>query len=101
MSSQVQNGTRNVGYVTISDQIVSEMPSHTTTCDSGRKSSVGGTRYVMKTAVPNELTPRKRSRARLYPASVAITSEADVATTLMMRLFFIHVQNSVLKKRYR
>ena len=61
----MENGTRKVGYVTISAQIVSEMPSHTTTWDSGRNSSVGGTRYVMNTAVPNEPTPRKRSRARL------------------------------------
>ena len=65
MSSQVENGTRKVGYVTISAQMVSASPSHTTTCESGRKSSVGGTRYVMKTAVPNDPTPRKRRRARL------------------------------------
>src|SRR5947209_3525038 len=44
MSSHVENGTRKVGYVTISAQIESEMPSHTTTCESGRNSSVGGTR---------------------------------------------------------
>jgi hypothetical protein len=61
----VENGTRNVGYVTMSAQIVSEIPSHTTTCDKGRNSSVGGTRYVMNTAVPNEPTPGKRRRARL------------------------------------
>src|ERR671911_454832 len=46
MSSQVENGTRNVGYVTMRAQIVSEIPSHTTTWDSGRNKSVGGTRYV-------------------------------------------------------
>src|SRR5215470_14111113 len=44
MSSHVENGTRNVGYVTTSAQMVSEMPSHTTICESGRKRSVGGTR---------------------------------------------------------
>jgi hypothetical protein len=54
----VQNGTRKVGYVTISAQIESEIPSDTTTCESGRKSRVGGTRYVMNTARPKEPTPR-------------------------------------------
>jgi hypothetical protein len=49
----------------MSDQIVSEIPSHTTTCERGRKRRVGGTRYVMKTAVPKEPAPAKRSRARL------------------------------------
>src|ERR1051326_3105915 len=58
MSSHGENGTRKVGYVTISAQMESEIPSHTTTCDSGRKSNVGGTRYVMNTAVPNDPTPR-------------------------------------------
>ena len=58
MRSQVEKGTRKVGYVTINDQIVSEIPSQTTTWDSGRKSRVGGTRYVMNTAVPNAPTPR-------------------------------------------
>src|SRR5207249_5984409 len=101
MRSHVENGTRKVGYVTTSAQIVSEMPSQTTTCDNGRNSRVGGTRYVMKTAVPNEPTPGKRKRARLYPARTAMTSEIDVAVTLMIRLFFIHVRKSVLKNRYR
>jgi hypothetical protein len=32
---------------------------------------------------------------------MAMTSDTLVATTLMTRLFFIHVQNSVLKNRYR
>src|SRR5438046_9943074 len=99
MRSHVENGTRNVGYVTTSAQMESKMPSHTTTCESGRKSSVGGTRYVMKTAVPNEPTPRNRSRARLYPARIASVTEMDVASTLMMRLFFIHTRKSVRVNR--
>src|SRR5215813_15096656 len=65
ISSHVENGTRNVGYVRTRAQIESDRPSQLITCDSGRKSSVGGTRYVMNTAVPNEPTPRYRSRARL------------------------------------
>ena len=44
MRSQVENGTRNVGYVTTSAQIESESPSQLITCDSGRNRSVGGTR---------------------------------------------------------
>src|SRR5919108_3312261 len=48
MSSHVENGTRKVGYVTMSAQIVSAIPSHTTTCDSGRNSSVGGNQNGMK-----------------------------------------------------
>ncbi len=44
---------------------------------------------MMKTAVPKEFTPPKRSRARLYPASIAMTRETEVETTLMMKRFFI------------
>ncbi len=44
MRSHVENSTRNVGYVTISAQIESEIPSHTTSWESGRNRSVGGTR---------------------------------------------------------
>ena len=43
-SSQVQNGTRNVGYVTTSAHRLSERPSRFTTVLRGRKSSDGGTR---------------------------------------------------------
>src|SRR2546426_11544119 len=99
MRSQVEKGTRKVGYVTTSAQMVSEMPSQTTTWESGRNSSVGGTREVMKTAVPKEPTPGKRSRARLEPARIEITSEIAVAVTLMIRLFFIHARDSGLKNR--
>src|SRR3989442_13912556 len=53
--SQVENGTRNVGYVTTSAQIVSERPSQTTTCESGRDRSIGGTRKGMKTAGAKEI----------------------------------------------
>ncbi len=44
MSSQVQNGIVKVGYTTTSAHFVFTSPSPTTSCDSGRKSSVGGTR---------------------------------------------------------
>jgi hypothetical protein len=79
--------------------MVSEMPSQTTTWDRGRKRRVVGTRQVINTAVPKEATPGNRSRARLYPARIAMTSDTEVATTLMMRLFSIHVRDSVLKRR--
>src|ERR1700730_10638639 len=44
ISSQVQNGMVKVGYKTTSDHIESASPSSETTRDSGRNSSVGGTR---------------------------------------------------------
>jgi hypothetical protein len=34
----------------------------------GRKRSVGGTRYVMKTPIPKDFVPGNRRRARLYAA---------------------------------
>src|SRR2546428_9840135 len=43
MRSQVQNGTRKVGYVTINAHSVSDSPRRFTTVDSGRDSSDGGT----------------------------------------------------------
>src|SRR5438876_3440527 len=52
MRSQVQNGTRKVGYVTIRAAMESVRPSALTTWDSGRNRRLGGTRQVMKTARP-------------------------------------------------
>src|SRR5919108_1559118 len=54
MRSHVQNGTRNVGYVTTSDHRLSASPSRVTTVVSGRKSSEGGTREGTKIATPKE-----------------------------------------------
>src|SRR5262245_2140914 len=53
ISSQVQNGIRNVGYVRISAHGV--LPSWKLRMMSARgmKSSVGGTRYVTKMEVPS------------------------------------------------
>src|SRR5712691_11036076 len=48
ISSQVENGTVNEGKTTISDSSRSWRPIRATTHDNGRKSSVGGTRYVRK-----------------------------------------------------
>src|SRR5438876_12050617 len=98
MRSHVENGTRKVGYVTTSAQIVSEMPSQTTTCDNGRNSRVGGTRYVMKTAVPNEPTPGKRKRARLYPARIAMTSGIEGGARVMMRRLLIQGRKAGLRE---
>src|SRR6266446_10611104 len=44
MNSQVQNGMVKVGYTTTSDQSESCSPKSETRRDSGRNSSVGGTR---------------------------------------------------------
>src|SRR5512132_2601789 len=48
MSSQVQNGMRNVGYVRMSAHGVSPSWKVRMILASGMKSSVGGTRYVTK-----------------------------------------------------
>src|SRR5260370_15286361 len=56
MRSQVENGTRNVGYVTTSAQIVSERPSQTTNWESGRNRRRGGPRKVINTAVHKTFT---------------------------------------------
>ena len=44
MSIQVQNGTKNVGYVTTRDQIELDRPRAWTTLARGMKMSVVGTR---------------------------------------------------------
>ena len=44
MSSQVQNGTRNVGYVSTSAHFESPSPSQVMTWASGKKRSDVGTR---------------------------------------------------------
>src|SRR5215471_16779065 len=95
MRSQVQKGTRNVGYVTTSAHRLSDRPSRFTTVLSGRKSSDGGTRYVTKIATPNESPPGKRRRASGYAARIPIATETIVAATLTIRLFTNHDQKSV------
>jgi hypothetical protein len=95
MSSQVQNGTRKVGYVTTSAHLESPSPSQFTTWASGRNKSEVGTRYVTKIPVPNPPTAKNRSRARAYAAMVPITSEAPVARIVTSRLFLVHVRNAV------
>src|SRR5262252_3340258 len=52
ISSQVQNGIVKVGYTTTSDHSESCSPNAVTTRDSGRNSSVGGTRYARKIPMP-------------------------------------------------
>src|SRR2546427_6447443 len=95
MRSHVQKGTRKVGYVTISAHSVSESPSRLTTVLSGRKSSDGGTREVMKIATPKESAPGKRRRASGYAARVPIRTETTVAAMLTIRLFANQLQNMV------
>ena len=59
----MQNGTVNVGYVRMSDQIVLSMFSAPTNCEKGMKRIVGGIRYVRKIAIPiagsREAQPRE------------------------------------------
>src|SRR5215471_1204947 len=76
MRSHVQNGTRNVGYVTTRAHLESPRPSQFTTWASGRNRSEVGTRYVTKIPVP-------------------MPSETVVASTVTSRLFLVHVRNSV------
>ncbi len=45
--------------------------------------------------VPKAPTAMNRRRARAYAATVPITSEAPVASTVTRRLFLIQVRNSV------
>ena len=45
--------------------------------------------------VPKLLTPRKRSRASAYAATVPMTTEIPVARMVTIRLFLVHVRNSV------
>src|SRR5947209_10280018 len=68
MSSQVQNGIVKVGYTSTRAQRVLTRPRPTTSCDSGRNSSVGGTRYVRKMPMPSAPDPGNRVRARTYAA---------------------------------
>src|ERR671918_1352801 len=63
ISSHVQNGTRNVGYVTTSAHLESPSPSQFTTWASGRKRSDVGTRYVTKMPVPKLPTAKNFRRA--------------------------------------
>src|SRR2546427_13035538 len=95
MRSQVQKGTRNVGYVTTSAQRLSDRPSRATTVLSGRNRSDGGTRYVTKMATPKEFAPGNFKRASGYAASMPSTTEMTVAARLTIRLFRNQLQKSV------
>src|SRR5215510_14057507 len=100
MSSQVQNGTRKVGYVTTSAHFESPSPSQLTTCASGRNKSDVGTRYVTKMPVPKPPTPKNLRRASAYAATVPMTSENPVASAVTRRLFFVQVRNAVSHKSF-
>src|SRR2546430_17396353 len=85
MRSHVQKGTRKVGYVTISAHSVSESPSRLTTVLSGRKSSDGGTREVMKSATPKEAAAGKGRRGRGHRGRMPIRTERHVAAMRTVR----------------
>src|SRR2546428_14171984 len=95
MRSQVQKGTRNVGYVTTSAQRLSERPSRATTVLSGRNRSDGGTRYVMKMAMPKESPPGNLRRASGEAASTPRNTEMKVGARLTNRLVTDQLQNNV------
>src|SRR3970282_1469283 len=94
MRSQVQNGTRKVGYVTTSAHLESPRPSQLTTWASGRKRSEGGTGEGTKMPVPKPAAPKKLSRPSAYAATVPRTSESVVASTVTSRLFMVQVRNA-------
>src|SRR5213593_2181235 len=100
MRSQVQNGTRNVGYVTTSDHLESPRPSQLTTWASGRKSSDVGTKYVTKMPVPKLATAKNFNRASAYAAMVPMTSDSPVARNVTSRLFFVQVKNGVSHRSF-
>src|SRR4029077_6346460 len=95
MRSQVQNGTRKVGYVSTRAHLESARPSQFTTCASGRKRSEVGTRDVTKIPVPKAPTPKNRIRASAEAAMVPMTTEIAVARMVTIRLFLVQVRNSV------
>src|SRR5678815_5832888 len=95
MRSQVQKGTRNVGYVRTSAHFESARPTQLTTWASGKKSSDVGTRYVTKMPVPNAATPKNLRRAIAYAAMVPMATEMTVDSAVTRRLFLVQMRNSV------
>src|SRR5262245_17434138 len=95
MRSQVQKGTRNVGYVTTSAQRLSERPSRATTVLSGKNRTGGGTRDATKMGTPQQADPRNCRRASGYAASTPRTTEMTVAARLTIRLFRNQLQKRV------
>src|SRR5581483_10996935 len=86
--SQIANGIVNDGYTTINAHRRSSRLSFDTTRESGRKSSVGGTRYVRKMATPRLRPTRPESRASAYPAGTAtasVISTTAIPTTHELR----------------
>src|SRR5213592_186495 len=99
ISSQVQNGIRNVGYVRISAHGVSPSRKVRMMFASGMKRRVGGTRYVTKIEVPTVPAMGKRSRASAYPARSPQKSEIAVEATAMKKVFHNHCGKVVLAIR--
>ena len=77
--------------MTTSAHFESPSPSQFTTWASGKNRSDVGTRYVTKISVPRLATPKNFSRASAYAATVPMTSETNVDSTVTSRLFFVHV----------
>src|SRR2546427_5614190 len=93
MRSQVQKGTRNVGYVTTSAHRLSERPRRATTVLSGRNRSDGGTRYVTKIATPKESPPGNFRRASGQAASTPSKTEMNGPATLTTKPLGNQLQN--------
>src|SRR5512147_2600646 len=101
MSIQVQNGIRNVGYVTTSDQMELDRPKDWTTRARGMKMSVVGTRYVTNVASPKAWAPGNFRRASAYPAMMPKAMEMNAVRNETKKLLNIHRRISVLAKRSR
>src|SRR5438132_845400 len=100
ISSQVQNGIVKVGYTTTSAHRVFTRPSPTTSCDSGRNSNVGGTRYVRKIPIPSAPEPGNFVRASTYAAGTQITTVTSTTSAPTSTVFRSHWAYGVCSKRY-
>jgi len=67
--------------------------------DNGINSSVCGTRYVMKIALPRDPANRKFRRDKAYPAKTPQISEMMVDAEAINMVFHSQVVNTVSLKR--
>src|SRR5579884_921446 len=80
ISSHVQNGMRNVGYVSTSAHRLSKRRRWKMMSASGMKRMIGGTRYVRKIETPSVPEPGNRRRWIAYAASRLTITEMSVET---------------------
>jgi hypothetical protein len=101
MSSQVQKGIVNVGYTSASAHLLFTSPRPATSCDNGRKSSVGGTRYVRKMPMPSVPEPGNFVRDSTYAAGTQMSTVMMTTARPTWAVFETHVLKFVRSKRYR